>query len=65
MMKRDKIDFSGMTANERLYHAGKFPEFDKAVAEKDETKLREILRSVEIDEPSIEITIKKVLNQTN
>ena len=42
-----------MTVNERLYVAGLIDKFDKAVKEKDTAKVREILKSVELNEDSI------------
>ncbi len=43
-----------MTVNERLYVSGQIEEFDKAVKEKDIDKVISILKSVELNEDSIQ-----------
>lgn len=48
-----KIDFKGMTVNERLYLSGLMDAFDLARERRDKEKLIEILRHVEVDDPSI------------
>ena len=45
--------YAGMTVNERLYVAGLFDQFDKAVTDKDRDKVRAILIKVELDDNSI------------
>ena len=47
----------GMTVNERLFVFGLLPAFDEAVKNRDRSRLIEILRQVEVDEPSIALTI--------
>ncbi len=47
------MNFEGMTLNERLYLTGKLEAFEKARQKKDETKLREILRSVNVDDEEL------------
>lgn len=47
------MKYKGMTVNERLYVSGYMDEYDKAVKEKDITKIREILQKVELNEKSI------------
>ncbi|WP_286920159.1 hypothetical protein [Flavobacterium sp. UBA4197] len=46
--------YLGMTVNERLYVSGQIEEFDKAVKEKDIDKVISILKSVELNEDSIQ-----------
>jgi len=38
--------YSGMTVNERLFHAGLLDDFDKSIEEQDKTKLVLILEKV-------------------
>lgn len=45
--------YIGMTVNERLYISGLMDDFDKAVAEKNYNKAKEILEKVELTEESI------------
>lgn len=49
--------FGGMTVNERLFVSGLLDEFDKSKIS-DKTKAKEILRSLQVDEPSIELILK-------
>lgn len=49
--------FGGMTVNERLFVSGLTDEFDKSKIS-DKTKAKQILRSLQVDEPSIEIIVK-------
>lgn len=51
-----KEGFKGMTVNERLYFAGRFKEFEKAL-KKNKSKAREILKDVYVDEISIDLII--------
>lgn len=53
----DKL--KGMTVNERLFVCGLLPAFDEAVKNRDRSRLAEILRQVDVDEPSIALTIEK------
>jgi hypothetical protein len=49
--------FDAMTVNERLFTSGLMDDFDRSkINEKIKTK--QILRSLKVDEPSIEIIIK-------
>lgn len=47
------MKYKGMTVNERLYVSGLMDNFEKAVKEKNSNKVREILKSVGLDEESI------------
>ena len=49
--------FGSMTVNERLFVSGLLNEFDKSKIS-DKTKAKQILRSLQVDEPSIELEIK-------
>lgn len=53
-----KIDFKGMTVNERLYLSGLMDAFDLARERHDKEQLIEILREVEVDAPSIKQILK-------
>lgn len=55
-----KIDFKGMTVNERLFLSGLMDNFDLAKERHDKNGLVEILRQLEVDEPSI----KKILEDS-
>lgn len=55
-MPINREQLMGMTTNERLYEVGKLDQFDVAVAAGDWTRIREILESIFVDEPSIRIT---------
>jgi hypothetical protein len=57
---KTKAKYSGMTVNERLYASGKIAAFDKAVAEKDVTKVTSILQEVEADELSIRSILEEL-----
>ena len=50
----------GMTTNERLFESGLMDDFDQAVAQGDTDKVRSVLRSVFVDEASIEIIISNI-----
>lgn len=45
--------YAGMTVNERLYVAGLMDKFDQAVKEKNVSKVRTILKEVELEDVSI------------
>ena len=49
--------FGGMTVNERLFVSGFIDEFDKSKVS-DKTRAKQILRSLQVDEPSIELIVK-------
>ena len=49
------MKYSMMTVNERLYVSGLMDEFDKAVKEKDITKVKAILKSVELNEELVKL----------
>lgn len=52
--------YSGMTVNERLYVSGLMDEFDKAVEERDNERVRSILSNVELTEESIRPILEKL-----
>jgi biofilm protein TabA len=49
--------FGGLTVNERLFVSGLITEFEKSKIS-DKTKAKQILRSLQVDEPSIELIVK-------
>ena len=55
MVSREQM--MGMTTNERLFEANLMGEFDQAIEDRDIDKIRTILRSVFVDEASIEAII--------
>lgn len=57
MVSREQM--SGMTTNERLFEAGLMAAFDEAVQEHDADRIRQILKSVFVDDPSIELIISE------
>lgn len=54
--------YSGLTVNERLVQSGQSDEFDKALAAKNELKIRAILEKIQVDQPSIESVVLKMRN---
>lgn len=63
-MANPREHMMGMSTNERLFEAGLMQEFDKAVRQLDEDKVREILKSVFVDEPSIDVIIREYIAST-
>ncbi|HKC62377.1 MAG TPA: hypothetical protein VKB86_02010 [Pyrinomonadaceae bacterium] len=59
--KLTEKEAGAMTVNERLFMAGLFDDFDKAIAERDIPKLESILRSVYLSPENIRAIIKQVL----
>ena len=51
----------GMTVNERLYLSGLMNDFDEAVAQNDELKLRSILEKIHLSQKNIQIIIEQEL----
>lgn len=49
--------FGGMTVNERLFVSGLIDEFEKSKTS-DKRKAKQILRSLQVDEPSMELIVK-------
>ena len=45
------MNYSGMTANERLVEAGLLDEFDEAARRRDRDKMIELLRRVDVQSP--------------
>lgn len=56
-MSEKTQSFVGMTVNERLFVSGFIDEFDKSKIS-DKAKAKQILRSLQVDEPSIELILK-------
>jgi hypothetical protein len=52
-----QIDFRAMTVNERLSEIGRRDEYYDAEERRDEALMRQLLEMVEVDKPSIELTI--------
>jgi hypothetical protein len=63
MSKFDKIHLETMTTNERLCAIGLYDEMERSVKNKDFTRMREILLSIYIDEPSIDLMIRQAKYQ--
>ncbi|CAN5592300.1 hypothetical protein BH20ACI4_BH20ACI4_22490 [soil metagenome] len=63
-MKKDfsEKEMSGMTVNERLFLSGSVNEFDEAVAQKDEVKLKSILQKIYLSQENIQIIIEQELS---
>jgi hypothetical protein len=59
-MPLNREELMAMTTNERLFEAGLIDSFDRAVEDRNEMKIREILKSVFVDEASIELIIEGV-----
>ena len=53
---RERLE--GMTTNERLLETKQFDRFEEAQTAGDKVEVRRILRSVYLDEPSIEMIIR-------
>jgi hypothetical protein len=64
-MKRqlNEEEAAGMTVNERLFLSGLLDDFDKAVAERNETDLRTILEKVYFNPEMAEAIAKSVLGE--
>lgn len=50
-MSDDRIDYSGMTVNERLYVAGLLEKFDAAARSRNRNEMLNILRKVDVESP--------------
>lgn len=48
-MSGDRIDYSGMTVNERLYVAGLLDKFDAAARSRNRDEMLNILRKVDVE----------------
>lgn len=53
----------GMTTNERLFEAGLMDSFDRAVKDYDLDSIRSILRSVFVDDRSIQVIVNDLFNK--
>jgi hypothetical protein len=51
----------GMTTNERLFETRQFHKFDEAQASGNADEVRRILRSIYVDEPSIEMIVNRMI----
>lgn len=52
---------SGMTVNERLWRFGLIEDFDEAVAQKDEPRLKSILEKIYLTPENIQVIFEKYL----
>lgn len=52
--------YAGMTVNERLYMSGLMGQFDKAVRERNVSKVRSILQAVELSDESIDAILEQL-----
>lgn len=57
----NKKEASGMTVNEGLYHAGLIDEFDEAVAQRNEAKIKSILEKIYFSPEDIKSMVKQLL----
>jgi len=57
-MTEDTPDYSGMTLNERLFHAGLVDEFDAAVVAEDVEKAVAILEQVRVERKEAKQTVE-------
>jgi len=57
-----KRQIGGMTVNERLFHLNLFEYFDTAVTEKNEAKLRELLKKCLLSNEDIDAIVKSEFN---
>ncbi len=55
------IDLSGMTVNERLFAMSLLDEYTRAKEAKHEARVRELLELVQVDQPSIELTVANMV----
>ena len=62
MKKRDEDKLEGMTTNERLWETDLLSEFEDAQRSRDYDRIREILRSIHVDQPSIERIVDQTRN---
>jgi hypothetical protein len=60
----DPEDRQAMTTNERLFAAGLFGEYDRALREGDAGRVRAILEHIGVDMPSIELIMQRVQSST-
>ena len=61
MSQINEHNLDGMTTNERLFVKGLLPKFDEAKINGDVKTMRNILESVDVDEPSIDLIINKAI----
>lgn len=62
MSKFDRHKLEGMTTNERLWEVNLFDQFEDATRARDYQEIRRILRTVYVDEPSIDSIIGDIRN---
>lgn len=53
--------YSGMTVNERLFHAGLMSDFDESIKQQDKAKLVHILEKVFLSQENIEVIVEKYI----
>ncbi len=61
----NKKEASGMTVNERLYQAGLIDDFDEAVAQRNEAKIKSILEKIYFSPEDIQFMLKELLGSIN
>ncbi len=54
-------EYSGMTVNERLFHAGLINDFDKSIEQQNRVKLIHILEKVFLSQENIDVVVKKYI----
>lgn len=59
-MESEALDLESMTTRERLFAMGLLEQYDQAQAARDILRVRALLQSVGIDEPSIERVVQRV-----
>lgn len=55
-------NFAGMTVNERLFEAGLMAEFDEAARQRDQKRMIEILKKVELPHDQAEATSDAIIS---
>jgi len=60
-MSENAPDYSGMTLNERLFHAGLLDEFDAAVAAKDVENAVAVLEHVNVERKEAKQTVERLI----
>ena len=53
------MKYNGMTVNERLHVSGLLKEYDNAIKQKNVGRVVEILKSVELNDISIQLILKR------
>jgi hypothetical protein len=63
MDRHDDSGLAGMTANERLFHAGILDQWDAAVQQRDRKEMIVLLEQVEVSDPHF--TVDSILAKPN